>query len=245
MNTSNRLTGREIRAALFRTKDGFFLLFGSLFGGIPLIVGVAMFVSMQREADLLENGRHATASVVSKHISSDNDSTSYYIVYEFVAADGKSYGGQKSVNNREYYGMEKGAQFEIRYAADDPFRVAIPGITGIPKWVFALLSIFVIVGGTFLFFGLRGLSRRLRTYGSGLAVWGKNRGIQADPSMKVNGRPCRYLEFEYTDMTGQTFTCRSGYLSQEMISKIEAMETVPVVYLPDHPAEADLDLDRL
>jgi hypothetical protein len=53
------------------------------------------------------------------------------------------------------------------------------------------------------------------------------------------------LEFEYVDFTGRTHVCRSAYLDEKTIRRLEGLETVPVVYLPDRPAEADLDLERL
>jgi hypothetical protein len=76
-------------------------------------------------------------------------------------------------------------------------------------------------------------------------VWGKSLGIREDPSMRVNNRPCRVLEFEFVDLAGRTHVCRSAYLDAKTILRLDGLETVPVVYLPDHPERADLDLDRL
>jgi hypothetical protein len=63
--------------------------------------------------------------------------------------------------------------------------------------------------------------------------------------MKVNDRPCRVLEFEYIDLQGRAHVCRSSYLSEKLIARLEGLATVPVVYLPERSDEADLDLDRL
>ena len=242
----NRLTLREVRWAFFRTKEGFFILFGSLFGGIPTVIAVVLLVTAVHERGLLQDGAPATATIMAKRISSDSDSTTYRLFYEFVAADGRTYGGDYSVDNREFYSKNQGDRFEIRYSRENPFNVAVVGHQAVPMgFIFPFLSIFMIIGGAFLFFGIRGILRHLRVYKSGLEIWGKNLGIQEDPSMKVNGRACRVLEFEFTDMMGQLHRCRSSYLNEKLISRLEAMAAVPIVYLQDRPDEADLNLDRL
>jgi hypothetical protein len=244
--SGNRLTFGEVRRAFLRTKEGFFVLFGTIFAGIPLVIGVVFCTIMLHEASLLRNGTPATATIIAKRVSSGDKSTTYRLYYEFTAADGKTYGNDYSVDRKEYYSAEEGGHVEIRYAAADPFDSAVVGRQSDFSWlVFLFLSVFVIVGGTFLFFGIRGLRRRLKLYASGLTTWGKNLGIQTDYSMKVNGRPCRVLEFEYTDMTGQKHVCRSAYLSDKMIQRLEGLESVPVVYLPERPEAADLDIEAL
>jgi hypothetical protein len=201
---------------------------------------------MLHEAKLLREGTPATALIVAKHVSIGDKSTSYRIYYEFTAADGKKYGDNYSADREEYYGTEEGGHLEVRYAADDPFDSMVVGRgNDFSWWVFLFLSVFVLVGGTFLFFGIRGLRRRLQLYGTGLTAWGRNLGIQTDYSMKVNGRPVRVLEFEYADLTGQKHVCRSSYLSDKWIERLEKVESIPVVYMPDRPEAADLDLDAL
>jgi hypothetical protein len=244
--SGNRLTFSEVRRAFFRTKEGFFVLFGTIFAGIPLVIGGVFCTIMLHEAKLLREGTPATATIVAKRVSSGDKSTTYRIYYEFKAADGKKYGDDYSTDRKEYYAAEEGGHLEVRYAADDPFDSVVVGKgSDFFWWVFLFLAVFILVGGTFLFFGIRGLRRRLKLYGAGLTAWGKNLGIQTDYSMKVNGRPCRVLEFEYTDMMGQKHVCRSAYLSDKTIKRLEGMESVPVVYLPDRPEAADLDLDAL
>ncbi|RPI78732.1 MAG: DUF3592 domain-containing protein [Desulfobacteraceae bacterium] len=244
--TGNRLTFGEVRRAFFRTKEGFFVIFGLFFGGIPLIIGGVFLSIVLHEAKLLREGMPAQATIVGKHVSSSDKSTTYRIYYEFTAADGKKYGDDYSTDRKEYYTAEEGGHLEVRYAKDAPFDSAVAGRgSDFSWWVFLFLSVFVAIGGTFLFFGIRGLHRRLRLYGKGLTAWGKNLGIQTDYSMKVNGRPCRVLEFEYTDWTGQKHVCRSAYLSDKTIKHLESMQSVPVVYLPDRPEAADLDLEAL
>jgi hypothetical protein len=112
-------------------------------------------------------------------------------------------------------------------------------------WVLPFLSVFIAVGGSLAFVGIRGLRRRLKILRAGLQVWGKNLGVREDPSMTVNDRPCRLVAFEYVDFTGQTHVGQSSYLSDETIARLEGLETVPVVYLAQRPEDADLDLDRL
>jgi len=242
----NRLTAREVRTAFFRTKHGFFLLFGAAFGGIPAIIAVLMSISAARHSALLREGAPARAVVVAKEISSSDDSTSYYIYYEFAAADGKTYGGHYSTDNRDYYSKEKGDRFDVRYSREDPFDVAVVGHSPIPiKFVIPFLSIFILVGGTLFVIGARGMWRQFQVFGRGEPVWGKSLGVQSDSSMLVNGRPCRYLEFQYVDAQGFTHRGRSSYLSEKMEALLEGRDTVPVVYSPDNPDQADLDLDRL
>jgi hypothetical protein len=242
----NRLTFAEVRRALFRTTEGFFLLFGTVFGGIPLLIAAALVFGAVREARLLREGEPAMGKVIAKRVSSDSDSTSYRVFYEYVAADGRTYGGDFYADRREYYSLNEGDRLSIRYSAKDPFDAVVVGHRGIPLvWVLPFLSLFIVVGGALFFVGARRLRRRLRVYGSGLPAWGKNLGIRDDPSMRVNGRACQVLEFEYVDLTGHTRVCRSSYLSAKTISRLEGLGTVPVVYLPDRADEADLDLDRL
>ncbi|MEW6365570.1 MAG: DUF3592 domain-containing protein [Acidobacteriota bacterium] len=243
--STNRLTFREVRAALFRTKHGFFLLFGALFGGIPTVISVFFAIGMLNERAILRDGHPATATVKGKHISSDSDSTSYYVVYEFRAANGRTYGGQRSADNRTYYATDEGSRFTLYYSPEDPFDIAIPGHPAMPWWVLLFLSLFMVVGGTLAYFGVRGLRSKLRTFGSGLQATAKNLGVREDPSMRVNNRPCRSIEFSFNDFQGRSYTCRSSFLSDKMLASIEGMEEVPIVYLPDRPEEADLDLDRL
>lgn len=245
MNGANRLTGKEIIAAMFKTLHGFLLFFGALFAGIPLIIAIAFGTVAWREHKVLNEGRHATATIVAKNIDSDSDSTSYYLVYEFVAADGKKYGGRKGVASRYYYSVEQGGSLEIRYDPADPFSVAVPGMSTTPIWVLGFLSIFLVVGGVIFTIGFRGVRKKLALYGSGMQAWGTPRGIREDPSVRVNNRPCQYLEFEFTDYQGQMHVCKSCFVNDSMIAKLEQMQTVPVVYLPERPDEADLDLDRM
>jgi hypothetical protein len=242
----NRLTFAEVRRALFRTTEGFFIFFGLFFGGIPAVIGAVFAVMTVKEAALERQGRPATATIVAKHVSSDDDGTSFRVYYEYVAANGRTYGGDYSSDRRDYYSKEKGDRIEIRYSSEDPLESVVVGRRSIPTfWVLPLLSIFIIIGGAFLVVGVRKLRRRLQIYGSGLQVWGKNLGIREDPSMRVNDRPCRVLEFEYVDFMGQTHVCRSAYLDQRTIARLEGKDPVPVVYLADRPEAADLDLDRL
>jgi hypothetical protein len=242
----NRLTFAEVRRTLFRTKEGFFLFFGSLFGGIPAVIAVVMLVVAAKEARLIREGEVATGRVVARHISSSSKSTSYRVFYEFVATDGRTYGGDFSADRQEYYSLEEGSRLEIRYARQDPFDSAVVGHHAVPiQWVLPFLGIFIVTGSVFFVIGARGLRRRLRVLGKGLQVWGKNLGIREDPSMKVNNQPCRLLEFEYVDLTGRTLVGRSAYLSEKTIARLEGLDTVPIVYLADSPEDADLDLDRL
>jgi hypothetical protein len=242
----NRLTFAEVRRALFRTTEGFFIFFGVFFGGIPAVMGAVLAVVTVKEVALERQGRPATATIVSKQISSHDDGTSYRVYYEYVAANGRTYGGDYSSDRRDYYSREKGDRFEIRYSREDPFESVVVGRRSIPIFfVFPFLSIFIIVGGALLVVGVRKLRRRLQIYGSGLEVWGKSLGIREDPSMRVNGRPCRVLEFEYVDFMGQTHVGRSAYLDQKTIARLEGKDPVPIVYLADRPEAADLDLDRL
>ncbi len=242
----NRLTFAEVRRALFRTTEGFFIFFGAFFGGIPAVMAVVFGVVLVNEATLERHGLPATARVVAKSVSSDSDSTSYRVHYEFEAADGQTYGGEYSSDQRDYYSRQKGDLIQIRYAAQDPLRSVVVGRRGIPPLlVFPFLSIFILIGGALFVTGVRKLKQRLRVYGSGLQVWGKNLGIEDDPSMTVNGRPCRVLKFEYVDFTGQTRVGTSAYLDQKTIDRLTGVDPVPVVYLADRLEAADLDLDRL
>jgi hypothetical protein len=229
----NRLTLAEVRRALFRTTEGFFLLFGTLFGGIPLVIASVFTVVAARDAQLRREGEAAVGTVVAKHVSSDSDSTSYRVYYEFVAADGRTYGSDFSAGKREYYALNKGDRLDVRYSAADPFKVTVVDHGGIPLvWVLPFLSIFVVVGGTFFVLGGRRLKRRIKLYASGLQIWGKALGIREDDSMRVNDQPCRVLEFEYIDLMGRVHTCRSAFLSGKTIAALEGRATVPVVYTP-------------
>jgi len=244
--SGNRLTFAEMRRAFFRTKEGFFVLFGTFFAGIPLLIGSVFLIALMHDTRLARDGTPVTATIVAKRVSSSSKSTSYRIYYEFTAADGKKYGDDYSADRKEYYAAEEGGHLDVRYAPRDPFDSVVAGRPDEFSWlIFLFLSVFILVGGVFFFFGMRGLRRRLKLYGAGLTAWGKNLGIQSDYSMKVNGRPCRVLEFEYTDMMGQKHVCRSSYLSEKWIERLEKVESVPVVYLPERPEAADLDLDAL
>ncbi len=242
----NRLSFAEVRRALFRTTEGFFLFFGMFFGGIPLVIASVFVAGAVRDARLLHEGQPAVGKVVAKHIHSDDDGTSYRIYYEYVTSEGRTFGDSFSASSREYYSLREGDALAVRYEASNPLRSAVVDHGGVPlRWVLPFLSLFILVGGALFVVGARRLRRRLRVYRSGLPAWGKNLGIREDPSMRVNGRPCRVLEFEYVDLQGATRVCRSSYLSADMIARLENLDPVPVVYVPDRPDEADLDLDRL
>jgi hypothetical protein len=242
----NRLTGAEVRRALFRTKDGFFLLFGLLFGGIPTVIAVVFGTIAVREARLEESGRHATATVVGKRVISGKNSSTYRIDYEYAGPDGHAYPGSYSTSHADYASRRNGDPVDVAFAPDEPSRSIALGHRSVPiQWVLPFLGVFVAVGGVFLAIGGRGLNRRLRLYGKGIEVWGKSLGVREDPSMRVNNRPCKVLEFEYVDLSGQTHVCRSAYLDEKTIRRLEGLETVPVVYVPDRPDDADLNLDQL
>ena len=242
----NRLTRAEVRRALFRTKDGFFLLFGLLFGGIPTVMAVVFGTIAVREARLEESGRHAMATVVNKRVISGKNSSTYRVYYEYAGLDGHAYQGSYSTSRQDYAARGTGDPVDVVFAPDDPSRSLATGHRSVPvQWVLPFLGIFVVVGGVFLAIGGRGLRRRLMLYGKGIEVWGKSHGVREDPSMRVNNRPCRVLEFEYVDLSGQTHVCRSAYLDDKTIQRLEGLETVPVVYMPDRPDDADLNLDQL
>jgi hypothetical protein len=120
----------------------------------------------------------------------------------------------------------------------------VPGETKNLGWLL-FIALFIAVGGASFVFGVRGLRRKLKLFGKGIATLGKNLGIRFDHTMQVNNEPSRYLQFEFIDFQGNTHNGNSSYLNEKQIQLLQNMINVPIVYLPDAPDTADLDFERI
>jgi hypothetical protein len=248
IGTDNHLTLREFKIALFGTKHGFLLLFGLFFGGVSAAFGIHYGIKSFDEHRILQSGSPTMASIVEKRMRSDSGEHgmhySYYMTYEFRTADRHPYRNEISVSGQTYNETNEGDRISIYYDPKDPSKIAVPGETTNP-WLLPLLALFTAIGGTAFVAGVRGVRRKLKLFGRGMATLGKNLGIRFDYSMQVNNEPSTYLQFEYVDFQGAKRECRSSYLNEKQSRLLKDMSEVPVVYLPEAPDSADLDFDKI
>jgi hypothetical protein len=112
-------------------EKGCLVIFVSLFSLIGVVMvgmGINQFIEYRQ---LGEDGVVVTGRMIDHYFSTSDDSTTYYMVYEFAAADDRIYRDEQAVKKEIYDDFERGGSIQIEYDADNPTLSKVAGTNSI------------------------------------------------------------------------------------------------------------------
>jgi hypothetical protein len=136
-----------------------------IFVMIFVLVGVGMVgISVKEFIDyrqLREDGMVVRGRMIDRYISTSEDSTSYYLVYEFAAANDRIYRDKQSVDRDLYDDFERGGSIQIEYDADNPTLSKVAGTNSV--WTPLVLFCFGMGWTVFslIFLGYQSYTKRI------------------------------------------------------------------------------------
>lgn len=145
----------------------FLIIFGlgwALFSSIFLLIGIFIVRSETDLHDRFSNeGKVARAIITDLEIDHSNDSTGYYVYYEFKApvnGDATLFKSSAGVSSAFYNELRVDQPIDVIYIPSDPNISQLKAQFGPPNifvgWFFGGLgSLFMLIGLTILIFGLR------------------------------------------------------------------------------------------
>ncbi len=206
-------------------KKSFPFCFGGiwLFCGAPfLIIGVYLAVDILRLQERFKSEAIVTEGMVlTKSITSRNNSKTFRVGYRFRAPDGAVVKNEVQVSEDFWNRVAERGAIRVTYLSSDPKTNRIDGAEG--GWMLALIftgvgSFFVPVGGLICFKGFRGILRELRLESAGAIAEATVIDVGL-AGVSFNGVPQWRIRYRYQDYKGRKHIGESGPMSPEDAEK--------------------------
>jgi hypothetical protein len=225
-----------------------FGLFWTLFSAIFVVAGIWFYISGYMQYNrLVQEGVPAWAVITKLEIDNSDDSTSYYVYYQFRAkanGDVSRFDDHDSVSSSLYNSLKTGQQIEILYAASDPTTTVIKSELKAPNVLFSLAfsgmgGVFVLIGLAMLYGGIKaqGHLRQLRSQGRQARAFLFDRWRDTDS----DGDPTYFVAFAFTvDLHIITHAEQNKIL----YDKYQIGDWLAVRYLPGTPSICQAQVER-
>jgi len=229
---------------LFRlARESMLLWFGAAFlagGLVCLLMGLD---GVMDEQQYQNEARIVQAIVLAKSIKpasrEGNSSTSYDIVYRFMAADGTAVEGTDAVDVETWEGLEPGSRVGVTYLPANPRinRAASSGRMESALVAIVLGSIFALIGGYFLLRNASHVWRQWSILRHGATAQGTILAIEPT-STEINNVRQWEVRYRYRDFSGRVHEGTSGDMAPAEARAFAVGDTVKVRFHRRHPAES-------
>ncbi|HEY7483835.1 MAG TPA: DUF3592 domain-containing protein [Streptosporangiaceae bacterium] len=236
------------------SKGRLFIIFGTIFGGVGvLLLGIAIVLAAMTASFLARADRtDGTVTALTDKVSTSQDSsgyrrtrTSWYPTVEFTTPDGRRFSFRGSVgSNPPAYDV--GERVLVAYDPGDPSDARIATFWSaylIPLIFGGIGVVFASIGVPFFVIGWRRLRLRSWLRRHGQEIWAEVAHVGRNANVRLNGRHPFVVQARWQDpRTGQTFTATSDYLKNDPSPWLTAQPGVRVLFDPDDPKRNFVDL---
>jgi hypothetical protein len=187
--------------------------------GAPfLIIGMYVGIDTLHQQERFRNeAKVSQGMVLTKRISRDKDSTSYWVGYRFSAPDGTVVKTEAKISGELWDRLVEREPVRVTYLPDRPLSNRIEGEG--PDWMLPLIFtvlglVFVPLGGWIFFKGLTQTVRELRLQSDGAMT--EAVVVEVGPTeVSFNGVPQWRIHYRYRDHRGRSRTGTSGLMTPE------------------------------
>jgi len=227
---------------MFKTAPPSFAIMAAFFAAMGTIFFVVGAHEFYRNLQFSWPVIRVTGTVTERYTTVSHgrhgSSTTYHLDYRFNDTGGKTWDCNDSVASQTYYDLSEQGPVPIKYLPNYPdiSRVDLPiedRNHEIMAWMFMALGGAFGGFGWYAFIGLERLifyRRWLRR--CGVRCMGRVDAVEVNTSITINNRNPRYLNYSYTDSTGQKHQDSSQGLSQKQEELWHEGDAIDVYYDP-------------